>query len=52
MNDTLLSGAGADRLYGEDGDDTLDGGLGNDRLYGGDGGRHFARRRGRRLSVY
>lgn len=35
-NDTLLGGAGKDRIYGNDGRDSIDGGPGRDILYGGD----------------
>lgn len=35
--DIVISGYGADELYGLEGDDYLDSGDGNDRLYGGDG---------------
>jgi serralysin len=35
--DTLTGNAGANRLYGLDGNDTLSGGAGTDRLYGGIG---------------
>ncbi len=36
-NDTLVGGAGDDRMSGRKGDDTLIGGGGNDRIDGGDG---------------
>lgn len=36
-NDTLVGGAGDDRISGRKGDDTLIGGGGNDRIDGGDG---------------
>jgi Ca2+-binding RTX toxin-like protein len=36
-NNTLVSGAGNDKLYGNGGNDMLEGGLGNDKLFGGAG---------------
>ncbi|MBI1311873.1 hypothetical protein GC176_11320 [bacterium] len=36
-DDTILTGNGNDRLYGEGGDDVLSGGNGNDALFGGSG---------------
>ena len=35
--DTVIAGAGNDRLFGQGDDDNLDGGAGNDQLFGDDG---------------
>ena len=36
-NDIILTGGGADSIWGYDGNDSIDGGAGNDYIYGGDG---------------
>jgi len=50
--DSLVTGDGNNRLFGEEGDDFLDGGNGNDRLFGGAGADFLHGGAGRDTAVY